>query len=85
MVRTQISLTEEQAQRLKRVARERGVSMAAVIREAVDAAVPETDPDREAKWARALAAVGSFSSGLGDVSENHDEHLAEAYLDWRTS
>ncbi|MBA3244590.1 MAG: ribbon-helix-helix protein, CopG family [Actinobacteria bacterium] len=85
MVRTQISLTEEQAERLKRVARERGVSMAAVIRDAVDAVVPEVDPAREEKIRRALAAVGSFAGGGGNVAEEHDRYLEEAYLDWRSS
>ncbi len=83
MVRTQISLTEEQAARLKRVAQERGVSMAAVIRDAVDAVVP--DSDREEKWARALAVVGKHSGGEGNVAEEHDRYLAEAFLDWRSS
>lgn len=77
MVRTQISLTEEQVERLKRVAGERGVSMAAVIRDAVDAAVPASD--LEDRLARALAAAGSFSSGRSDIGRNHDRELAEIY------
>jgi predicted DNA-binding protein len=48
MIRTQIQLTEEQAARLKAVAARRGISMAEVIRQAVDSAVSRTgdrDPD----------------------------------------
>jgi hypothetical protein len=30
---------------------------------------------------RALQLVGAFSSGLSDVSENHDRYLAEAMLE----
>ncbi len=29
----------------------------------------------------ALAAIGRFSSGHGDISENHDRYLAEVYGD----
>jgi len=45
LVRTQIQLTEEQAVKLKRMAAERGVSMAEVIRDAVDR-LPDRD-DRD--------------------------------------
>jgi predicted DNA-binding protein len=45
VIRTQISLTEEQMDRLRRVARRRHTSIAAIIRDAVDATVTE-DSDR---------------------------------------
>lgn len=83
MIRTQISLTQEQAERLRTISKERGVSMAALIREAVDAVVSRDDP--AARRRRALAYGGAFSSGLSDVSENHDRYLEEAFLDWRSS
>jgi Arc/MetJ-type ribon-helix-helix transcriptional regulator len=78
MIRTQIQLTEEQAAKLKRVAAGRGVSMAEVIRDAVDR-IPDRD-DRAERWARALAAigVGHDRDGATDVSVRHDEYLVEA-------
>jgi len=81
MIRTQIQLTEEQARRLKRIAAERGVSVAEVIREAVDR-LPDRD-DRAERWARALAAVGKGHDreGATDVSVRHDDYLAEAYAE----
>ena len=81
MVRTQIQLTEEQATKLKRVAADRGVSMAEVVREAVDR-IPDRD-DRAERWARALAAVGKGHDrdGATDVSIRHDDYLAEAYAE----
>ena len=80
MERTQISLEPEQADRLRRLARERGVSMAHLIREAVDAAYgPEAPDSREALWARAWSAVGCGHSGLGDVARDHDRYLDEIY------
>ena len=39
MVRTQIQLTEEQAIKVKKIAARRGVSMAEVIRDAVEGAI----------------------------------------------
>jgi Arc/MetJ-type ribon-helix-helix transcriptional regulator len=75
MVRTQIQLTEEQARRLKRRAAQRGVSMATVIRQAVDRVL--ADDDRESKRQRALSAAGKFRSGRSDIAERHDDYLAE--------
>lgn len=70
-------LTEEQAERLRRVAAERGLSMAAVIREAADQM--SAAEDEEARWNRALTAVGTGASGRSDVSTYHDRHLGQTY------
>lgn len=77
MVRTQIQLSEEQARELKRLAAERNVSVAEVIRGAVDRELH--DDARSDAWERALSVVGKYSSGIGDIAENHDEYLAEAF------
>jgi hypothetical protein len=79
VVRTQIQLTEAQAAGLKRAAAERGVSMAALIREAVDGLVSGPDPADTRR--RARAAIGAFSSGLGGAAANHEEYLAQAIAD----
>ena len=77
MIRTQISLTEDQMRRLRRAAEDRGVSIAAVIREAIEQTVPDEDADRMARQRRAFALAGAFDSGRRDTSERHDEVLAE--------
>ncbi len=76
VIRTQISLTEKQMERLRRAAKRQHVSIAAVIRDAVDATVPDTDEDRVARQRRAFAAAGAFSSGHRDTAARHDEVLA---------
>ena len=82
--RTQISLDAAQAARLRRLARERGTSIAALIRAAVDRAYPAADDDSlESRWDRALANVGGFRGDGSNVGEEHDRYLEEAYLDWR--
>lgn len=78
--RTQISLSAAQAARLRRLARERRTSMAALIREAVERTYPEaSDDSMEARWERALelAANTGFRSGIPDLAENHDFYLNE--------
>lgn len=49
MRRTQVYLTEEQDQRLARIAEERGVSRAAALRWALDAALETGDAESQAR------------------------------------
>ncbi|MBN1954002.1 MAG: ribbon-helix-helix protein, CopG family [Anaerolineae bacterium] len=80
MIRTQIQLTAEQSQALKELATEENISMAEIIRRAVDHWLQITrSVSMEERKRRAIAAVGQFRSGLSDVSEKHDEYLIEAY------
>ena len=79
MVRTQIQLTEAQAEALRRLSSDQGVSLAELIRRAVDHLIGQNPGQAEQARARAVAAVGRFESGLHDVSRRHDEHLAEAF------
>ena len=67
MVRTQISLTEEQMGRLRAQARRRRVPIATIVREAVDRVVPPDPGQRQALFQRAVSAIGRFDSGSGDV------------------
>jgi hypothetical protein len=75
MVRTIIQLPEEQAAALTQEARRRGVSKAAVVREALKPLLARTvgDPTVE----KALGAAGSGASGVNDLAERHDAYLAE--------
>ena len=77
MIRTQIQLTERQAASLKRIARERRVSMAAVIRDAVDFVTEEAD--RRARVEHAIASLEGFTGGGHDTARDHDIYLEDAY------
>lgn len=80
MVRTQIQLTEEQCHRLKAIAANEGVSLAEMIRRSIDQFVRTRSQISQAeKRKRALAVVGRYASGDGDVSIEHDRYLAEIY------
>jgi len=80
MVRTQIQLTETQARSLKKVAMDKGTSIAEVIRRAVDNMVQRSPKvSSQERIRRALEIVGKFRSGRRHVSQKHDEYLAEAY------
>ncbi|MHB1001137.1 MAG: ribbon-helix-helix protein, CopG family [Armatimonadota bacterium] len=80
MVRTQIQLTEKQAKSLRQIALREGVSMAEVIRRALDKAVEyHYLPDRDELKKRAMAAAGSVHSDITDLSSRHDQYLEEIY------
>lgn len=79
MIRTQVQLTEKQVRSLKRLAVARQVSMAELIRQGVDAVLrSDAGIDLDEKRRRAIAAAGRFRSGRRDISQKHDQYLAEA-------
>ena len=53
--------------------------MAELIRESVDQYVERASPDRVELMKRALEAFGKFHSGHSDISERHDDYLAEDF------
>jgi hypothetical protein len=77
MIRTQISFDERQYAELQRRARENGVSMASLVRHAVDAAMAEGD--RGAQSRRALSSIGRLHGGPPDLSVEHDRYLTDAF------
>jgi hypothetical protein len=80
MIRTQIQLTEEQAQALKALAAARRTSVAELIRQCVDDLLRRTtDVGMAERRRRAIAAAGRFHSSRTDISTNHDDYLVEAY------
>jgi hypothetical protein len=74
MLRTQISLTHAQMARLRAESLRCGVSIAQLIRDAVDQVFPAAE--WEARKARAIAAIGCIREQADDVAERHDEYLA---------
>lgn len=80
VIRTQVQLTATQAESLRRIAARRGVSMASLVRSAVDELL--LGEDLETRWERAMSVVGKFRDrdGATDVSERHDEYFVEAIL-----
>jgi len=79
MVRTQILLTEGQADALRELAAEEGKSMAELIRASVDALLRERIIDPEQRKQRALSVIGQFESGTPDLALEHDRYLDEVY------
>jgi predicted transcriptional regulator len=78
MIRTQIQLSEEAAEKLKALAAERGVSMAELVRESVEQYLAQTPIITvEERRHRAIAAAGKFRAAETDLAEKHDAYLAE--------
>lgn len=81
MVRTQIQLTDQQARRLRAEARDRGLSLAEVIRQYVEKGLMDSAADRSALYDRAAGLVGKFRDrgGARNLASDHDRYLDEAY------
>lgn len=77
MIRTQIQLTEKQARAVKELAAQQGLSMAEMIRQAVERIIDESE--RRQRRRRALNVLGRYHDPATDVAVNHDQYLDEAY------
>ena len=71
MVRTQISLTDEQYAWLKEQSRSEDVSMSELLRRALDLMRRQREERKQA----VLASIGAFVADRDDVSTNHDRYL----------
>jgi hypothetical protein len=95
MVRTQVRLTDEQADALKQASDRQQVAVAELIRQAIDYWLQSQKPSRaveqtikprvltEEQKQRAIAAARGFPSGVTDLAEKHDDYLVEAYGDFK--
>jgi Arc/MetJ-type ribon-helix-helix transcriptional regulator len=79
MHRIQIQLTDEQERMLRDMARLRRASISALVREGVEQLIAPERERREERRQRMLAFIGSMGSdeGATDVSERHDDYLAD--------
>lgn len=77
VIRTQISMTDEQQEALRRLAALRQVSQAAVFRDALDTILDHEL--RATRATRARTAIGAFRSGTTNTSTEHDEAPLEAF------
>lgn len=70
MIRTQVSLEEETYRRVKVEARRLGISIAEVVRRALERALAEAPSTLEKPWMR---LAGSLRSGDPDASSTVDD------------
>ena len=80
MIRKQIQLTDEQFEKLRRMAARKGVAVAQIVRSSIDNTLAlEEAPNQAELRARARSTFGRFRDRADDVSQNHDSYLADAY------
>jgi hypothetical protein len=79
MVRKQVQLTDRQAEALRRRSKRENVSVAELVRRAIDAFTRAEPPSERAVRDRAIRAAGRFASGVDDTSSRHDEALSDAF------
>lgn len=80
MVMAQVTLTDEEAERLEELARDKRVSLDDVIHDmVVEQLSRASELTMAEKRRRSLEVLGKYRSGVTDLAENHDKYLAEAY------
>ena len=80
MIRTRISLTEEQARALNALAKAEERSTSELVRECVaEYLARQRPPDIQGVAGRARGLKGRFRSGHPDLAEAHDRHLDDAF------
>jgi len=79
VVRTQIQLTEEQAEKLREIAMENRESMASLIRKAIDQFILAGKRDRTDLYRQANSVVGKYKAKEDDISIDHDRYLDEDF------
>ena len=79
MVRTQIQLTEAQAQMLREISLSSRESVAALIRKAIDRFLITGKPDRIAMYRQAMSVAGKYETEQPDIAVEHDRYLEEAF------
>jgi hypothetical protein len=72
MKRFQVYLRPDQIDVLRTLSKRRGTSMSELVREGVDKIFEELPPEENPL----LDIIGIFDSGVGDLSEKHDEYLS---------
>jgi hypothetical protein len=76
MVRTQVQLTDRQAEALRRRSKRENVSVAELVRQAIDVFTRAEPSSGQELRERAIQAAGRFASGLHDTSTRHDDALS---------
>jgi predicted HicB family RNase H-like nuclease len=81
MVRTQVYFTEEQHRALRQAALREGISMTALLRRTVERELLGKARGQDYAKDAVMVLANLGTSGRSDISENHDEALAEAFRD----
>ncbi len=82
MIRMQIQLRKSQTLALRKMAAEQGVSIAELIRRALDQTLNARAPlSGRRHMERLRTRIGRFDPGIKDLAERHDHYLEEAFAD----
>jgi len=76
----QVYLRPDQLECLRSLAVRRDVSIAELVREGVDRLLGDVPAEEDPLW----DIVGIFDSGLGDLSEKHDEYIVRTVREERS-
>ena len=75
MIRTQIQCDEDQYRKLKELASRQNVSIATLVRRAVEPLLLTGKPGRSALYRQALKVAGKYQAEKSDIAMEHDLYL----------
>ena len=75
MIRTQIQCDEDQYRKLKELARRQNVSIATLVRRAVEPLLLTGKPGRSALYREELKVAGKYQAEKSDIAMEHDLYL----------
>lgn len=81
MIRTQVYFSEEQHRALRQAAKREGISMTAFLRAMVERELLGRIKSHDYAKEAVMALTDLGRSGRSDISEDHDQALAEAFRD----
>ncbi len=83
LVKKNVSLRDDQVKALKKLAKQHKLSVASLVRKSVDDFLIKLSGKTYSKQAAeaAIKAAGRFHSGHSNVSNRHDDYLADEYRD----
>lgn len=77
MIRAQIQIEQETYSQVKALATAMKCSISEVVRRSLNETLAQKHSGNS--WKKSASVIGKYRSGLGDLAQNHDRYLTDAW------